>query len=62
LSPEKNVSRPRIASSNRGLTTLTAHAPANAVGVAPAQSQAANPQRIDLLRANTAVATKPDKI
>src|SRR5271169_5413139 len=49
LSPDKNVSRPRQASSNCGLTTLTAHAPAKAVGVAPRQSHAAMPQRIDLL-------------
>src|SRR5579872_2274902 len=58
LRPDKNVSRPRHASSNRGLMTLTAHAPAKAVGVAPRQSHTAMDQRIDLLWANTAVATR----
>src|SRR6185312_11557958 len=62
LIPEKNVNRPRHASNNRGLTTLTAHAPAKAVGVAPRQSHAAMDQRIDLLCAKTAVATKPERI
>ena len=60
--PDMNVRRPRHASSNRGFTTLTAQAPANAVGVAPAHSQAAMPQSIDLFCANTVVATRPDRI
>jgi hypothetical protein len=41
---------------------LTAHAPANAAGVPPMQSELATRQSIDLLRANTTVATSPDKI
>jgi hypothetical protein len=41
---------------------LTAQAPANAAGVPPMQSEPASRQSIDLLRANTIVATSPDKI
>src|SRR5215471_2816789 len=62
LSPEKNVRSPRHASSSRGLTTLTAHAPANDIGVAPRQSHVVMSHRIDRLRANTIVATRPDKM
>src|ERR1700722_6791380 len=61
LSPDENVRRPRQASSNRGLTTLTAHAPTNAVGAAPAHNHVAMPHRMDLLCAKTAVATRPDR-
>jgi len=60
LSPEESAKRPRHASRNRGLTMLTAHAPTNAVSVAPTHSHFTMPQRMDLLRANTAVATRPD--
>src|SRR5580693_8500375 len=46
LRPDENVRRPRHASSTRGLTTLTPHAPTNAVGAAPAHNHVAMSHRM----------------
>ena len=60
--PDAAVSSPRPISNQRGLRMLTAHAPANAVGMAPRQRNPDCFQSMDLCFAKTNVATAPDKM